>query len=215
MRCSTGMKSTLNILLGLGLSLAACQSSENSQRNNDSVSGIETGPGKIVDETSLIVPGRSVGEISLGEDMVDVGKRLGRPNAGDAAMGKAWGIWYTDSIENERNEIAIYSSYRDTSMRVKEVKQIRITSRKFKTQDGFSIGRSLNDTKLNFPAMEQLSTYLNEKRDTVLVYDSKHDGIGFEFLKGKSVALTVHPINKSVNDTYITLHPEWKVVASH
>ena len=211
MTCSTGMKFTKIIILGLAIAFTACQSSKNAQHKNDSTASIEPGPGKIVDETFLIVPGQSIGEISLGEDMESVGKKLGKPNAGDAAMGKAWGIWFDD--DSTGNELAIYSSYRDTSMRVKDVKQIRITSNRFKTQDGFSLGRSLRDTKLKFPAMEQLSAYLNEQKDTVLVYDAKQDGIGFEFAKGKGVALTVHQSNKSVNDTYLTLHPEWKMIA--
>ncbi|RDC58279.1 hypothetical protein DU508_04915 [Pedobacter chinensis] len=207
------MKSINIILLGLSLSLFACKSNRKSDIKGDSVVVKEVGPGKIVDERFLIVPGRSVGEISLGEDVQSVSNKLGRPNAGDAAMGKAWGIWYSnDSANSRQNEIAVYSSYRDTSMRIKDVKQIRITAMQFKTQDGFTLGRSLSDTKLKFPALEKHSAYLNELKDTVLIYDAKHDGIGFEFLNGKSIALTVHPINQSLNDTYLTLHPEWKQV---
>ncbi|SDG54020.1 hypothetical protein SAMN05421827_107231 [Pedobacter terrae] len=145
--------------------------------------------------------------------MEQVAEKLGRPDAGDAAMGKAWGIWYgSDSTAKRRDEIAIYSSYRDTSMRVKDVKQIRITSNAFKTQDGLATGANLEDTKLKFPDIKKLSSYLNEKKDTVVVYDAKKEGIGFEFLKGKSISLTVHPVNTAVNDTYLTLHPEWKLI---
>lgn len=212
-RCSTGMKNIKILSLGLFISFAACQSSKNSRHKTDSIASIESGPGKIIDERFLIVPGRSVGEISLGEDMAKVSARLGRPDDGDAAMGKAWGIWYSkDSVAGIRNEFAIYSSYRDTSMRVKDVKQIRITSAQFKTQDGFTTGRSVSETKLKFPDVEKISAYLNEQKDTVTVYDSKRDGIGFEFLKGKSISLTVHPTNQSVNGTYLTLHPEWKLI---
>ena len=207
------MKSIKIILLGLSIGFVACQSSQNSKHENDSITSIESGLKQIVDARFLVVPGRSVGEISLGEDMENVGKLLGKPDAGDAAMGKAWGIWYSnDSISRQRNEVAVYSSYRDTSMLVKDVKQIRITSPKFKTQDGFTTGLSEADTKLKFPAMEMISSYLNEKKDTVMVYDAKQDGIGFEFLKGKSISLTVHPMNQSVNATYLTLHPEWKLI---
>jgi len=207
------MKSIKIICLGLSIGVAACQSSKNSQHKTDSIASIESGPGKIIDERFLIVPGRSVGDISLGEDMAKVGVKLGRPDAGDAAMGKAWGIWYSkDSTYGQRNELAIYSSYKDTSMRMKDVKQIRITSAQFKTQDGFTTGRTETDTKLKFPAMEKISAYLNKQKDTVTVYDSKPDGIGFEFLKGKSISLTVHPMNQSVNGTYLTLHPEWKQI---
>jgi len=213
MCCSRVMKFSKIILLGLTISVAACQSSQNSQHKTDSIESIESGPGRIVDSRYLIVPGRSVGEVSLGENMEKVGALLGKPDAGDAAMGKAWGIWFNkDSVGGQRDEIAVYSSYRDSTMRVKDVKQIRITSPKYKTQDGFTVGLNESDTKLKFPAMERISTYLNEQKDTVTVYDAKEDGIGFEFLRGKSISLTVHPMNQSVNGTYLTLHPEWKII---
>ena len=212
-RCSTGMRNIKILSLGLLISFAACQSSKNSQHKTDSIASIESGPGKIIDERFLIVPGRSVGDISLGEDMTKVSAKLGRPDDGDAAMGKAWGIWYSkDSTSGRRDELAVYSSYRDTSMSVKEVKQIRITSPKYKTQDGFTTGFSESDTRSKFPSLERISAYLNEQKDTVVIYDAKTDGIGFEFLKGKSISITVHPKNQSVNGTYLTLHPEWKQI---
>ncbi len=213
MCCSTEMKSLKIICLSLSIGLAACQSAQNSNHQQDSLEHLESGQEKIVDSRFLVVPGRSVGEISLREDMTEVGEKLGRPDAGDAAMGKAWGIWYSnDSSNGQKDELAIYSSYRDTSMVIKDVKQIRITSSKFRTQDGFTTGLSEADTKLKFPAMERVSSYLNQNKDTVMVYDARQDGIGFEFLKGKSISLTVHPMNQSVNGTYLTLHPEWKPI---
>jgi len=197
----------------LFIGFAACQSSQNSGTTSDSTASVTSGTDKISDSALLIVPGRSVGKISLAEDMADVGAKLGKPDAGDAAMGKAWGIWYNRGANGGvKNEFAIYSSYRDTSMRVKEVKQIRITSPDFKTRDGVRVGASQSDTKIKFPSLERISAYLNEQKDTVSVYDTKQDGIGFEFLKGKSIALTVHPMNQPLNATYLTLHPEWKRV---
>lgn len=202
-----------SIVFGLGIALISCKSPRRIQDKVDSIVSIESGPGKIIDERFLIVPGRSVGEISLGDDLESVGKRMGRPDAGDAAMGKAWGIWYkTDAVTKQKSELAIYSAYRDTSMRVKEVKQIRITSNAYKTQDGFGTGRTMNDTELHFPGMEEVAAYLNENKDTILVYDAKPEGISFEFLKGRGISITVHSKNVPINNTYLTLHPEWKVV---
>jgi len=208
------MKNIKFVLLGLSISLAACQSAKkNDEQKTDSVNNLKAAKIQEVDGRFLIVAGKSIGEISLGENMEQVIEKLGRPDAGDAAMGKAWGIWYgSDSTAKQKNEIAIYSSYRDTSMRIKDVKQIRITSNEFKTQDGLTTGASLEDTQLKFPQIKKLSSYLNDKKDTVAVYDAKKDGISFEFLKGKSISLTIHPVNTAVNETYLTLHPEWKIV---
>ncbi|RQO77041.1 hypothetical protein DBR40_10240 [Pedobacter sp. KBW01] len=208
------MKLIKMALLALSISVVGCQSSNRKQAvQNDSLTHVSTVVGQITDERFLVVAGRSVGEIAIGADMEQVGQKLGKADAGDAAMGKAWGIWYgNDSTGRQRNEIAVYSSYRDTSMRVKDVKQIRVTSDKFKIVDSFSLGTTLTALQSKFPDLKQVSRYVNAQKDTVLVYDSKKRGISFEFLKGKSIALTVHPENVAVNATYLTLHPEWKIV---
>lgn len=208
------MKSIKFILLGLSISVVACQSANRRQaEQNDSLTQVSTVAGQTTDQRFLVVAGRSVGEIVIGADMEQVGQKLGKADAGDAAMGKAWGIWYgNDSTGGQKNEIAVYSAYRDTSMRVKEVKQIRVTSDKFKTADGFTLGNTLSALQSKFPDLKQVTGYLNAQKDTVLVYDSKKSGISFEFLKGKSVALTVHAENIPVNSTYVTLHPDWKMI---
>ncbi|WP_412468032.1 hypothetical protein [Pedobacter sp. KLB.chiD] len=208
------MKFIKTFLLGLCISLLACQSAKKTDENKkDSLISATSASTQAVDKRFLIVAGHSIGEISLGEDMEQVSKKLGRPDVSDAAMGKAWGIWYSsDSTAKRRAEIAVYSAYRDTSMRVKDVKQIRVTSYQFKTQDGLATGTPLEDTKLKLPDIEKISSYLNEEKDTVIVYDAKKEGIGFEFLKGKSISVTVHPVNTALNLTYLTLHPEWKIV---
>jgi len=201
-------------LLGLSISVVACKSTNRKQlTQNDSLTQVDTVSQPAIDQRFLVVAGHSVGEILLGADMEQVSQKLGRADAGDAAMGKAWGIWYSnDSTAGQRNEIAVYSAYRDTSMRVKEVKQIRVTSEKFKTADGFALGNTRTALQSKFPDLKQVNRYLNNQKDTVLVYDSKKSGISFEFLKGKSVALTVHAENVPVNGTYLTLHPAWKAV---
>jgi hypothetical protein len=208
------MKNVKLALLGLSISFAACQSANKSDAHKtDAVSNLKSAKKQAIDERFLIVAGKSVGEISLGENMEQVIEKLGRPDVGDAAMGKAWGIWYSnDSTGKHPNEIAVYSSYRDTSMLVKDVKQIRITSDKFKTQNGLATGTTMEETKEKFPAIEKLSAYLNEDKDTITFYDAKKEGIGLEFLKGKSISITVHPVNNLVTETYLTLHPEWKRV---
>jgi len=201
-------------LLGLSISVVGCQSAKRKQAvHNDSLTNVSTVAGQTTDQRFLVVAGRSVGEIAIGADMEQVSQKLGKADAGDAAMGKAWGIWYgNDSTGGQRNEIAVYSSYRDTSMRVKDVKQIRVTSDKFKTADGFSLGTTVTVLQSKFPDLKQVSRYVDTQKDTVLVYDSKKSGISFEFLKDRSIALTVHPENVAVNATYLTLHPEWKSV---
>ena len=49
---------------------------------------------KPVSVAQLVVPGKSIGQTKLKEDAVLVYKKLGRPDAGDAAMGKSLATWY-------------------------------------------------------------------------------------------------------------------------
>lgn len=209
------MKSIKIVLLGLSISLFACNSTNKRNVTKDSIGTANTidSPEKIVEERFLIIPGQSIGQISLGEDVRQVGKKLGKPDLSDAAMGKAWSIWYSkDKMTTRRNEVAIYSSYKDSTLTSKVVKQIRITSKMFKTQSGFGTEKTLDEIKSKFNDIEPVAVYLNERMDTVKIFDSKKEGIGFEFLKAKSISITVHPKNFSLSETYLAVHPEWKLV---
>ncbi|MGV3704652.1 MAG: hypothetical protein ACO1NU_04670 [Arcticibacter sp.] len=143
-----------------------------------------------------------------------VSQALGKPDAGDAAMGKAWGIWYdTDSSDQQRTEIAIYSSYKDSSMMAHDVKQIRTTAKRFKTEAGLGVGSTYADFKNAYPDLALVAQYSNQSsKDTIKVYDSKQKGISVEFIENTSTAITVHETGKATNDTYFTYHPDLKKI---
>lgn len=195
------------ILLLAAVSLLACQSNTSGSKtvSTDSLSNVD------VNKIVLIQPGRSVGNISLGQDMQAVGDTLGKPDAGDAAMGKAWGIWYDkDSKGGSRNEIAIYSAYADSTMTGKDVKQIRIADGKFKTKEGLGIGSSLSSFKATYPDLELRSGYLNTlSGDTLRVYDSKLKGLSAEVIRDICSAITIHSPGTYANETYFTLGTTW------
>lgn len=162
----------------------------------------------------LITPGRSAGEIILGQDVQEVFKLLGKADDGDAAMGKAWGIWQLkDSAA--AGDIAVYSSYRDTSMTAKDVKQIVVSAANYATKEGLHKGSSLEEIRAVFPDIKLAESDVKGK-DTLMIYDAPGKGIAFDLKKEgaqlRSVAITVHPEKVSVNSTYLTIHPGWKKV---
>jgi hypothetical protein len=57
---------------------------------------IEMPGDKPVPLAQLIVPGISVGQTAINEGSEVVHKKLGKPDAGDAAMGKSVSIWYAN-----------------------------------------------------------------------------------------------------------------------
>lgn len=192
------------------VSLSACQSDTSGSKavSTDSLSseGVEKGV--------FIKPGRSAGNIYLGEDMRAVADTLGKPDAGDAAMGKAWGIWYDkDSTGGTRNEIAIYSAYADSTMTGKDVKQIRVTDGKFKTKEGLGTGSNLSSFKAAYPDLELRSDYLNTSSgDTLRVYDSKSKGLSAEVIRDICSAVTIHSPGTYANETYFTIDTTWKQI---
>ncbi|NRF40854.1 hypothetical protein [Pedobacter foliorum] len=163
----------------------------------------------------MIVPGKSIDKVFLGQDMSEVFKILGNPSDGDAAMGKSWGIWYLrDSTDTKKGELSVYSSYKNNSMSTKDVKQIVVSATNYRTDKGLRIGVSLDEIKAVFPDVKKAAVYLNTaKKDSLVVYDAENEGIAFDVRnKGDhffTTAITVHPKNVSVNSTYLTIHPGW------
>lgn len=207
------MNCTKYILFASVLTFAACNSNKHGNTSKDSVKAVAEGPGKILDEKYLVVPGKSVGQVSVGDSLQKVHRLLGNADAGDAAMGKAWAIWYSkDPTTTQTSEYCVFSSYRDSTMRDKDVKEIRATSILYKTQDGFGLARTLAETKAKYSGLKEVSKYLDEKQDTVTIYDDASIGIGFEFVKGKSTAISVHAPNQPIQSDYLSPNPKWKRV---
>ncbi|MET4082047.1 hypothetical protein ABIB40_002003 [Pedobacter sp. UYP30] len=195
------------------IALGACNSAKHENTSKDSIKAVADGPGKILDEKYLVVAGKSIGQISVGDSLQKVNRILGNADAGDAAMGKAWAIWYTkDPTTTQTSEYCIFSSYKDSTMSSKDVKQIRATSILFKTQDGFGVDRTFDDTKAKFGGLKKVSKYLNEKQDTITIYDDASLGIGFEFVRGRSTAISVHQPNKPIQSDYLSPNPKWKKI---
>lgn len=216
-----------SVLLLTGLT-AACHSSANKQNTNvkeEKMNGTgvhasaqlkhTADPAKTADSALLLIPGKQAGNIYLGQDMKAVTGLLGRPDDGDAAMGSALGIWYnhTEKDTVKKNPLVIFSSYCDSNMVVKDVKQISVSAPDFSTAQGIHTGIALAKLKEVYPAIKKAETYTSNKaKDTLTVYDLKDRGIAFDIQKGICTAITIHQQNRAVNGVYLTIHPAWKKV---
>ncbi|WP_157273834.1 hypothetical protein [Pedobacter sp. BAL39] len=156
-----------------------------------------------------IVPGESIGSIHLGQDAAQLSDILGKADDGDAAMGKAWGIWNQDG----GGQLSVYTSYKDSTAVAKDVKQIVVSSEHFVTEQGIRSGSSFATVKKTFPQLQLAETYINGK-ETLKVYDDIERGIAFDVMNKNGeevcVAITVHPVKTAVNNTYLTIHPGWQ-----
>ena len=195
-------------LLLIGICLTSCSDkTTNVETENNAISSdtIKYVPPKVTDNAYEIIPGERIGLTKLEENVENLSE-LGKPDFSDSAMGKSWSTWI--SKDGEKNELNIYSTYKDSEMKEKVVRQIRITSPKFETPEGISTGKTLQDIQKAFPDIKLVAKYTDEKtKSLVEIYDSESNGIAFEFTQNKCVAIIVHTKGKKVTEEYITLHP--------
>jgi hypothetical protein len=153
-----------------------------------------------------IEPGKSIGNTTLNAPMSETAKQFGNADGGDAAMGKAWGIWYSrrkadNSIDSSRF-LAVYSTVQENEAGHR-VKQIRINTASFKTKSGIKVGSSLTKIKKAFPNVTRAAVYEDTVRHKrVELYDDAKSGIAFELSRKVCTAITVHQSGEDLN-TYL------------
>ncbi len=198
------------LLLTLCVFLFSCNRKENNEPDTVQTPA-DTVHTAVADTRLLIIPGKSIGNISLEQNAESLDSILGKADLSDAAMGKAWLTWFSkvsDTVTG--NELNIYTTYKDNEMREKVVRQVRITSDEFKTADGLATGKSLADIRKVYPEIAKIGGYDLETSNPVLIYDSVPDGIAFETEKDSCTGIIIHEKGKEVAKEYITFHPDMK-----
>ncbi len=142
-----------------------------------------------------IIPGKRIGNTALGDDPETLLQRLGNPDASDAAMGKAWLVW---DGKNSDHTLAVFTTYADSTMMRKAIRQIRITSPRFQTAAGMRTGTLFPEIRRAFPEGKSSERALPEAAPR---YDAVAQGISFEF-SGKSdrdscTAILIYPPGES------------------
>jgi hypothetical protein len=150
-----------------------------------------------------IEPGKYIGNTKLGTSTAEIAKLFGNADGGDAAMGKAWGMWYSrkkdKSIDSSRY-LSVYSTRGDSGM---YVRQVRINTASFKTKAGIKVGSSYTSIKKAFPHISRVAAYEDTIRHKRIdLYDDVKRGIAFELTGKICTAVTVHESGESVN-TYL------------
>jgi len=167
---------------------------------------------KEIAPAQLIIPGKSIGQTAINMKAEEVNKRLGKGDKSNAAMGKAWAIWYSKPTARDtiRKEATIYFV---TNMggpdEASRVKQIRVTSAYFKTADNLGVGSKLEFIQPAFPHLKQVTSYAsNQTNQPITILDDIATGIAFEINPDNTcVAAVVHEPQQPVNTTYINLFP--------
>lgn len=201
------MKNYLAILAVIALS---CNNAATNNTTTDTTIATRVAATPTVKADKLITPGAGIGKLYLGQDVQELGTLLGNADDGDAAMGKAWGIWHLKG-----GDISVYSSYKDSTATGKDIKQIAVSDTIYQTKEGLGRGATIEKIRSVFPAIQRVVSYVHQgTADTLYVYDEVQQGIAFDMVrKGDvyvSTAITVHPRNIPANSTYLTIHPGWE-----
>jgi hypothetical protein len=137
----------------------------------------------------LIVPGKSVGHISLNQNTDSVLTTLGKPDHTDGAMGSSLLTWMGKNGDST-SRVTIFTQ-RDMGgpdESISHVKQMRITSPQFKTADGIGTSAPLTDLSAHYN-IKAVDHYKQLK-----VYDDLQHGIAFDVdsLTNRCVAISIH-----------------------
>ncbi|PIQ22747.1 MAG: hypothetical protein COW65_01355 [Cytophagales bacterium CG18_big_fil_WC_8_21_14_2_50_42_9] len=167
---------------------------------------------KSITPAQLIVPGKSIGQTALQMKAEEVNQILGKSDRSDAAMGKAWAIWYSRPTASDtiRKETTIYfATNMGGSDEASRVKQIRVTSPFFQTAGHVGVGTALKAIQQAFPNLQKAKTYTSAKtKQSITILDDAATGIAFEFNANETcVAVVVHEPQQPVNTIYINLFP--------
>jgi len=163
-----------------------------------------------VKDNWLIIPGECAGNTCIGENTEKLSAILGDPDFADAAMGKAWLTWYGSKDEhNNRSQLNIYTTYKDSNMREKTVQIILVTSPKFHTAADLHVYSDYKLIQTHYPALSFSGKYKEDNR-IINIYDSEKDGIAFETVKANNqelcTAIILHKKGENFTDSYIPYH---------
>ena len=162
----------------------------------------------------VIVPGERVGLTKIDQNAIELDSVLGTPDLSDAAMGKAWLTWYSKTnVDSGKYELNIFTTYKDSEMKEKVVKQIRLTSPDFKLiETGLSTGHPKADFIAKYPDLKPVATYPKDETNIeTQLYEIEDGGVAFEFESDYCLSIIVFERDEKVTHYYRTFHPEMKL----
>ncbi|MCR8561517.1 hypothetical protein KXD93_27935 [Mucilaginibacter sp. BJC16-A38] len=162
---------------------------------------------KANDQERLIVPGKSIGKISIGGSADSVVSLLGKPDFSDAAMGSALMTWY-NKHDTSGYKISIFAAHNFGAKNeaVAHIRKILTTSPAFKTAEGLNPGMPLSEYSRHFK-LTPAGGFTTNGGGKIKVYEAKEEGIAFEIdsVSNTGIAIVVHKPNDT-SATYINMN---------
>lgn len=129
---------------------------------------------------ALVVPGRSLGNITLGADAASLAA-LGRASFSDAAMQKAWSTWCGSrpATGGAPTQLDVYTAPTGNNVDHHTVQVVRATSPWFHLASGLRPGARLGTIRQVYGQLPLATTYRVANHPRYLYDDVKH-GVAFE-----------------------------------
>lgn len=151
-----------------------------------------------------IIPGKSLGKILLNENATAVLDSLGKPDSGDAAMGKAISTWK----KGDGNLLTLYTSTQMGVENFSRIKAIRSLSKDFKTVDNLGVSSSLDDLK-RYYRLTPIGKFTFNGKHYFLYTTPK--GIAFEIgMDQKCNGVLLYLQDTDPENFYIPIYPDFK-----
>jgi hypothetical protein len=201
-------KSSLYTIVALlMIFITSCHSTEgnkNTAQHSDSTAASQQQASNVLDSNNkrtatLITPGHSIGDIAINVDASQVYQKYGKPDASDAAMGKATSAWKL-APDTSKYAIAIYTVRDMGNDTTALIKRIRVTSPDYKTKEGLGTSSLLKDLQVAF----KLKKENGYKKDQVPVQVyADPSGIAFEIdQQQRCIGIVVYEKGKLHPETY-------------
>ncbi len=151
----------------------------------------------------ILVPGEAAGMTHIDGDLAALSPRLGRPDAGDAAMQKSVSVWYVNH-DSTGYSLVVYASRNPGNDEVARIRQIRVTAPRFETVRGIRVGTHERDIRSHYKVQE-VEKFRGKDGSMSRVLDSE-DGIAFEIgADGICDAIIIHVPGKEQYGGYLKL----------
>lgn len=150
-----------------------------------------------------IIPGKSLGTIILNQDATAVLDSLGKPDSGDAAMGKAISTW-----KKGDNLLTLYTTTQMGVENFSRIKAIRSLSKDFKTVDNLGVSSSIDVLK-RYYRLDPIGKFTFNGKHYFLYSTPK--GIAFEIGMNQICnGVLLYSQDTNPENYYLAMYPDYK-----
>ena len=194
------------LLAAVGFTCTSCKQHLKQDTQTESTSNFKVDKNAPAAE-ELIVPSQGIGKIKLDEATSNLVTMFGKPDSGDAAMGKRVLSWKSKPDTSKYLTQVYAEKQMGTDNDTSRVKLIRVTSPSFVTEKGIKVGTDRRKIESAYQ-VQKVATFTKGSENFAL-FDDKDNGIAFE-LDSKEIctAVIVHQHGTKATANYRAFIPQ-------